>query len=82
MVEEDDFDETQNAYDIETEIVTDEEEPVGRVRYTLTMEESWWLLPMVGKEAVYYQCQYCLKQLKGPGSGNFLEHIRKIHPNT
>ena len=43
MVEEDDLNEdveTQNANEIETEIVTDEEEPVGRVRYTLTMGES------------------------------------------
>jgi hypothetical protein len=34
----------------------------------------------VGKVVFHFKCNYCSKLFIGPGSGSFLDHIRKGHP--
>lgn len=33
-----------------------------------------------GQQIYHYDWNYCRKLFIGPGSGTFLEHVRKIHP--
>jgi hypothetical protein len=78
-------DATQNAIEIETEIIiSDEEETNDGAALYMNHGEKFKAVAkkgkMAGKEVFHYKCKYCSKLFIGPGSGTFLEHIRKIHP--
>ena len=86
--ENDDFNEgdaTQNAIEIGAEIIiSDEEEANDATALYVNHGEKLKAVAkkgkMAGKEVFHYKCNYCSKLFIGPGSGTFLEHIRKIHP--
>ena len=87
--EQDDFNEgdaTQTAIEIETEIIINDEEETNdaAAKYVKHGEKVKALAKkgkMEGKEVYHYKWNYCSNLFIGPGSGTFLEHIRKSHPN-
>jgi hypothetical protein len=79
-------DATLNAIEIETEIIiSDEKETNDAVAKYVKHGEKVKAVAkkgkLAGKEVFHYKCNYCSKLFIGPGSGSFLNHIRKGHPN-
>ena len=79
----DDFNEgdaTQNAIDISDEEETNDA-AAKYVKHGEKVKAFAKKGKCAGKEVFHYKCNYCSKLFIGPGSGSFLDHIRKGHPN-
>lgn len=84
--EEDDFNEgdgTHNAIEIVSAEEAEEETNDATAKYVKHGEKVMAVVKKgkkKGKESFHYKCYYCTKMFIGPGSGSFLDHLRKAHP--